>query len=197
MKQRRALSFLLALAAAACGSTNPSSPYAKIVDTYRARGTVSFVYDKAAVLVLNGGPDLRRTIEAQVAASAGNPKLFAAHSVLTIDDMRSAAAMRRKLLDQKFDGLLVMRVVRPNEVNPGETIPGETFSSYASSVDEGAPPFGEGKLLLETSVYRLESEKLLWRALVEADSTEGAQAMVRHAVNVMRGDLQRTGLIHE
>ena len=195
MKHRRALCFFFAFAAA-CGSSSPSSPHAKIVDSYRARGTVSFVYDKAAVLVLNGGPDLRRTLEAQVAAAAGNPKLFAAHSVLSTDDMRSAATMRQKLLEQKFDGLLVLRAIRETEVNPIESVAGESFSSYASSVPPGEDAFGAGKMLLETSVYNLTSEKLIWRAVVEADSTEGAQAMVRHAVNVMRHDLERTGLIH-
>src|SRR5262249_48393922 len=58
---------VLALLAVGCASSG-----ARLVDAYRAPGTVSFVFNKVAVIALNGGPEQRAMIEDEIVR--GRPK---------------------------------------------------------------------------------------------------------------------------
>ena len=175
-----------------------ASSGARLLETWRAPGTMSFVFERSAVLVLNGGPERRATLEAEI-VSAGNPsRLVAASNVLRPEELRSLPSVRQKLMEQGFDGILVMRLVRATEINPGESSQGESFTTYAGSVAPDDPPFGEGKLRIETSVYRLADEGLVWRAMVESDtSSNDPRIVVREAVSVMKDHLRGTGLVHD
>jgi hypothetical protein len=106
------------------------------------------VFQKIAVLALNGGPDMRKQIEQQLADET-HGKLVPASSVLGSGDMRSVPAMRKKLIDQGFDGVVTMRLIRGGEINPSQSIQGQSLTSYAESVPPGEPTFGAGKSSLK------------------------------------------------
>jgi len=181
----------LALALGACSTSN-----AHLVDAYRAPGTVSFVFNRVAVIVLNGSHDLRSSLEDEVVKTAGGTRLVASHTVLSEADARSAEAVRQALLDKKFDGAVTMRIIRPDEVNPAESSRGESFMTYAESAAlSGEPAFG-GKVLIETTIYRLEDSKLVWRGIVENPKTTDAHATVRETVHALADHMRDTGLIH-
>jgi hypothetical protein len=184
---------LLAIAALCACASSGTSGSAKLIDVWRAPGTVSFVFNKIAVLALNGGPDVRAQVEGLVAAR--DPRLTAASSVLGKEDMRGIEAIKRKLLAANFDGVIVMRLIREGEINPHASKPGESISSYANSVSPGEVPFG-GKLQIETTVYRVEDEGMIWKATVESDTSADRQTAIRDAVQVMSDHLRETGIIH-
>jgi hypothetical protein len=174
-----------------------SSSSAKLLDAYRAPGTVSIVFEKIAVLVLNGDRDLRSSLEAQVVASAKQRnRLFAAHAALGTD-MPSVEVIKQKLAEQNFDGVIALRMIRATEVNTSASDPGVTFSSYASSVPPGEAPFGEGRVRVEASIYRLSDEHLVWRGIVEASGSNSPSELVADAVLVIRDELRDTGLVHD
>jgi len=166
---------------------------AKILNSYRAPGTVSFVFQKVAVVVLNGSRDQRAALEDEVVKE--RPRLVAAHTVLAPEDMRSVAVAKQRLLADKFDGVVTMRLIRATEVNP-ETVTGESFSSYAESVGNSEAPFGDNMVRIETNIYELPGEKLIWAAIVEAPRSQNPKDTVRAAVDVMLDELRSTGLVH-
>jgi hypothetical protein len=178
------------LALVACASGAP------IIDSYRAPGTVSIVFNKVAVLVLNGGPERRAALEDQIVSSSNGSRLVAAHTLLTTEDQRSAASVGRKLLAEHCDGAATLRLIRPEEVNPAASDPGVSFSSYASSVSPEEPVFG-GKILVEASFYDLSDEKLVWRGIVECQHTTDPASVAREAVDAIRKELRGTGLVHD
>ena len=187
---RRIASTLCALTLAACATSGT-----RLVDSYRAPGTVSIVLNRAAMLVMNGGPDVRASLEDEIVAGGNRARLIPAHTVLGPDDMRSVDAVRQKLLDQKFDGLVVLRVVRSTEIDPHASM-GDSITTYAESAPPGEQAFG-GKALLEASIYELSDEKLIWTGLVETEPSKDAKAVVRAAAKVVREQLRDTGLLHD
>ena len=98
-----------------------------VIDSYRAPGTVSFTFERGVVIVLNGGPERRAMLEDEVVRIARRSRLIPAHTVLTGAGMSSTDAARQSLLDQKFDGIVVMRLLRPNEIDASASSPGEWF----------------------------------------------------------------------
>ena len=172
-----------------------SSSSANLVDTYRAPGTVSFTFDRVAVIVLNGSHDMRSSLEDEVVKTAGGHRLVASHTVLNESDQRSYDAVRQALLAKKFDGAATMRLIRPDEIDPYASSPGEGFTTFAQSVPAGEVPFG-GNVIIETSVYRLEDEKLVWRGLVEAPKGD-PKFTIRETVRALADHMRDTGLIHD
>jgi len=160
-----------------------------------APGTVSFVFNKTAVIVLNGGPDLRRQLEQQIQTDTHN-RVIAASSILGEGDMRSIEAFKSKLLAEKFDGVIVLRMVRATEVNDAATVPGESFTNYANSVGQDEPAFG-GNHRVDARVFNVADEKLIWRATLDAHSSLDAPSMVSEIVKVLRDTLRDTGLVHD
>ena len=177
-----------ALLAAGCASNG-----AHVINTWRAPGTVSFVFSKVAVIVLNGSRDQRAVVEDELVKD--RPRLVAGHTVLTPADMRSVAVAKKVLLADKFDGVVTLRVIRATEVNPA-SVTGESFSSYAESVGVGEAPFGAGKIHIETNVYQIADEKLIWSAIVEADSSKDPKTIARAAADALLDELRSTGLVH-
>lgn len=186
-------SLVLVLLLTGCSS---SAPQARVVDFYRAPGTLSFAFERGVVLVLNGGPELRAQLENAVIAQSGRMRLVAASSVLQDGDMRGIETLRGRLLDQGYDGLLTMRVLRDTEVNPSQSEAGETFTTYAGSVPPGEDAFG-GMALIEAKIFRVSDEALVWRAVAECPNSGDPQAVVAEAVRVMMDELRRTGLVHD
>ena len=178
-----------ALIAAGC-----SSGGTRILNTYRAPGTVSFVFSKVAVIALNGSRDQRAAVEDELVKD--RPRLVAAHTVLAPADMRSVATAKKVLLADKFDGVVTMRVIRATEVNPEKLNPGETLSSYAESAGDSEAPFGQGKIRIETNVYQLADEKLIWSAIVETNQSNDPKAVARAAADALLDELRSTGLVH-
>ena len=148
------------------------------------------------MIVLNGSHDLRSSLEDEVVKTAGGTRLVASHTVLSEADARSAEAVRQALLDKKFDGAVTMRIIRPDEIDPSRSSQGESFITYAESADPGQPAFG-GKVLIETTIYRLEDSKLVWRGIVENPKTSDAHATIRDTVHALAGHFRDTGLIHD
>ncbi len=188
------LSVCCALAAVWTGGCASSS--ARLIDSYRAPGTVSLVFERVAVFVMNGGPELRGTLEDDIVRGSGSPRLIAAHSVLAGDEMRSVSTIRRTLLDKKFDGIVTLRLLRPDEIDPASTYAGESFSTYAGSVSPGEPAFGKGNIRIETSFYDLADEKLVWRGIVESNQNDPHE-IARGVVYVIGSRLRQTGLVHD
>ena len=178
----------VSIVAAGCSSG------ARIMSTYRAPGTVSFVFSKVAVIVLNGSRDQRAVLEDEVVKD--RPRLIAGHTVLAPEDMRSVAVAKQKLLADKFDGVVTMRLIRATEVNPDTLHPGESFSSYSESAGSDEAPFGQNMVRIETNIYQLPDEKLIWSAIVEAPRAKDPKDTVRAAVDAMLDELRATGLVH-
>ena len=178
----------LTIVAAGCSSG------ARILNSYRAPGTVSFVFTKVVVIVLNGSRDQRAALEDEVVKE--RPRLVAAHTVLAPEDMRSVAVAKQKLLADKFDGVVTMRLIRATEVNPETLARGESFSSYAESSATPETPFGPNMVRIETNIYELPDEKLIWSATVEAPRSKEPRDTVRAAVDAMLDELRATGLVH-
>jgi hypothetical protein len=183
--------FAVVLLVARCSSSG-----AQVVDAYRAPGTVSFTFNRVAVIVLNGSHDLRSSLEDEVVKTAGGNRLVASHTVLGENDIRSYQTVRQALLSKQFDGAATMRLVRADEIDEHASTPGEGFSTYAESVPAGEAAFG-GKVVVETSVYRLSDEQLVWRGVVAADKSATQQGTMREVVKALANHMRDTGLIHD
>lgn len=183
---------VLVVLLAACGSSSNQN----LIESYRAPGTLSFVFDRVAVIALNGGPEVRQIAEDTAVKQGRAGRLVAAHTVLSGEAMRSYENARQSLVEQGFDGALTLRVVRAEEINPGETRPG-SFSSYAGSVPPGEAAFGEGRMRIEANVFRLADGALIWHGIAECKESRDPEVIVKEAAGIIAGEMRRTGLIHD
>jgi hypothetical protein len=173
-----------------------SSSGAHVVDAYRAPGTVSFTFNRIAVIVLNGSHDLRSSLEDEVVKAGGGQRLVASHTVLGESDMRSYQTVLQALLSKQIDGAVTMRLIRADEIDPYGSTQGESFTTYAQSVPAGEVPFA-GKVVVETNIYRLSDEKVIWRGVVASDKGADPQATMREVVHALANHMHETGLIHD
>ena len=186
----KVLSAIAILFLTACASS--SGP--EILETYRAPGTLQINFKKVAVLVQNGGPDLRRRIESQVAAYSQRTPIIPASDILGDGDMRSVSSIREKLMADSFDGVISMRLVRGGEVAPSHSRT-NTVMSNDDAAGEGNQAFG-GKLRIETEVYSLQDAKLIWSAIVESKYDGGDRMKaVREIVEAMERELRKNDLL--
>jgi len=197
----RALIFGAALCLSACGSTTFTSTW-KAPDAQR----VDPVGKSVAALVISSDKTRQRDAEVYLSndLTSRGARGVPAHQLIGYGHPDVEYA-RAKFKEAGVEGVVVMRVVGHDQrviVDPGGfsgTAYG-SFGSYYSSYGVGVS-YSTGsvqtdtEVTVETLVYSLTQDKLLWAGTSRTSNPEGVQSLINEVADAVSSQMSKQGLI--
>jgi hypothetical protein len=193
-----------ALAAVALFSLNACST-AEVKDVWKAPALTNINFKKVLVIASVKDGAARRVAEDAIAAALPNAEAVPSYAFITDGDIKDAAKISAALKAANFDGIIVMRMVSERtEVNAYSTggYPGYygSFGGYYGRYGYGTVGMGttvttDRIISIETNIYELASEKLIWSGAVESTSPGNIKQMVDDTVGAVRQYMLKQKLI--
>ena len=190
-----------ALCLSACGSTTFTS-------TWRAPEAqrVDPVGKKIAALVIYGDKKRRRDAEVYLSHELilRGAHGVAAYTLIGLDEPKVDYA-RERFKEADVEGVVVMRLIGHDQrviVDPGGfsgTAYG-SFGSYYSSYGVGVS-YSSGSVqtdtvvTIETLIYSLKQDKLLWAGTSRTSNPEGLQSLITEVADAVASEVARQGLV--
>lgn len=157
-------------------------------------------FRKTVVAFATTDESLRRTVEDRLAAKVPN-SVQSYRIEPSSGKGADSAKIRRRFADQGFDGALIMRVA---DVDPGFTYSTGTYwypSRYGFGYTWGsawgypydpAYYYGDRIVALETQVYNLHNDKLVWAGRSETTNPKSVakltDSVIKHVLKALRND---------
>ncbi|MCH9646588.1 MAG: hypothetical protein K0U98_00030 [Deltaproteobacteria bacterium] len=163
--------------------------------------------EKVAAFLISDDEDARRSAEEVLASelTARGAEGIAGHTLLTAEDGKDKAVAQAKLEKAGVQAVVTMRVV-----NEAQTI-SSTPATWHQSSDYG--DFGRSwtrgwgsvydpgharpttVVQVETMIYSLESNGLIWAGLSETTDPKGADALVKELSEAVDDAIKKSGLL--
>jgi hypothetical protein len=197
----RKLIFSAALCLSACGSTT-------FISTWKAPDAPRVDPAGKSIAALVIAPDKKQRRDAEVylthELTIRGAHGVAAYTLIGLDypDLEYA---RARFKEAGVDGVVIMRLVGHDQhviVDPGGfsgSVYG-SFGSYYSSYGVGIS-YSTGsvqtdtEVTIETLIYSLTHDKLLWAGTSRTSNPEGVQGLVTEVANAVAGEVRKQGLI--
>jgi hypothetical protein len=182
----------VALSAGGCASTEMTSSWTDPSAKGRMLSSI-------AVVCLTSDPGLRRMGEDNVASRLTGAQAVPSYRVLGDTDLRDRNAVKKKLNDQGFQGVLVMRVTRVNEQVTAVGGPYGTFDGYYDYA--GAAAFDPAYLQTDTVVhvvsnlYSLQDNKLIWSGVSQTFDPASVQSFIDDVGKAVAKSMQKERLV--
>jgi hypothetical protein len=184
---------------AACGGGSSAT----VKDTWVAPGVTTLDFEKVAVVMVDKDESTTRIAEDAMVKRFRERGIQAVPSyqlAIAPDAMQDAGAVTQALRDQGFDGVLVMRIVGTRAEST--YVPGSYpdyyygFGPYYSGA-WGSPGYVDTDTYttLETNLYSLETDQLVWAAQSEAVDVENVKELVEQVASAAGKKLQEQGLM--
>lgn len=190
---RRIQALCLAVLLASCSST-------ALVTRWHDPAATNVQFSKVLVLCLTKDQDVRRSAEGQLCEQISSVACKPAHFAIP-DSMLTNKDEAKALLEKEgFDGAVVVRVIDVREevtsVPPsyGPTFWGDYGRSWEASYYPGYYR-ADQILRLETSVYSIARDKLLWVGTTDTINHHSLSKTVGELVEAVRDQLKRDKLI--
>jgi hypothetical protein len=194
-----------ALGLAACASTRFSSTW-KAPDA----GPLNFRGQKVAALVITPNESTRLGAEGVLARelTARGVQGIPAYNLLPPNESRDKEKAKALFTTAGIAGVVVMRAAgQQKEVSYS---PGYWSAPYYGSFWGGGGYYGYGWgavydpgylrtdtiVNVETLIYDLRSDKLVWAGMSESTNPERVDALVKELVAAAAGELKKQGLVH-
>ena len=198
----RTLIFGAALCLSACGSTTFISTW-KAPDAPRVDPTGKSI----AALVIARDKKQRRDAEVYLTheLTIRGAHGVAAYTLIGLEDYPDLDYARARFKQAGVDGVVIMRLVGHDQrviVDPGGfsgSVYG-SFGSYYSSYGVGIS-YSTGsvqtdtEVTIETLIYSLTHDKLLWAGTSRTSNPEGVQGLVTEVANAVAGEVAKQGLV--
>ena len=177
----------------------------QLAATWRDPGTQRLAFHKPITVFVTKGETLRRTMEDKLAARF--PNATPAYRVISsTDDGDNGMAIRQQLASAGYDGAIIMRVVRVDEVPnyvPGTYWGGapyySNFGGYWSNAWGYAydPGYYTEDIIvsIETEIFSLTKDKLLWSARSETTNPRSINKLENSVIKHVFHALEKDGLI--
>ena len=189
------LAIIASLACASCSST-------RVVTQWQAPSVERLTFTKILALALAPEESLRRTAEADLCNQVTSVTCKPAYLVIPDSEMGDVDRMKALVQRAGFDGALVFRVVSADEkvtyVPPtyGPTFWG--YYGYARPMAASPGYYRTDKVVrVETSIYSLREDRLLWVATTETMNPSSVNSLVEDVAKAVRRELERAKLIPE
>ena len=187
----RRLALLLSLAACSYSST-------QVTDVYRDPAASKFNFQRVAAIALTENSEMRRKIEDAMVRQLG-AKGVASYTLLTTEDEKNAAAVRDKLRSLGIDGAVTMSLLsmgdEPIDVRGDVPDSYKAFSGYYGSTSHGGAAAWASVARIETQVFSVTEDKLLWSAATKTFDPSQAEELVGTVARAVADELRKTGLI--
>jgi hypothetical protein len=197
----RGLICCAALWLSACSNTTFTS-------TWKAPGAqrVDPTGKSIAALVIYSDKKRRRDAEVYLAyeLTVRGARGVAAYTLLGLDGYPSVDYARARFKEAGVEGVVIMRLVAHDQtviVDPGGfsgsayTSFGSYYSSYGMSVSYSTGSVQtDTQVTIETLIYSLTQDKLLWAGTSRTSNPEGLQSLIAEVAHAVSGEVAKQGL---
>jgi hypothetical protein len=193
---RRALAAWAALVglgiAAGCAST-------KMTSTWTDPAAKGSELSKVAVIAMAKDEGLRRMAEDEVSQEIKGAHVVPSYQVLGDTDLQDKEAVKAKLREGGFDGVLVMRMTGKSEqVVAVDAGPYATFDGYYDwAYDATYGPYVETETVVRmvSNLYSLDQNKLIWSGSSETFDPSSAKDLVDDVSRQVAKELEKDRLV--
>lgn len=200
MNQRKAVTLL---AAVACGLAANASAGTKLVSSFREPTTGPLKFGKVLVLVIAPHESQMQFGEAVLIGLMKRTQGVSAHAVMPKDDASDEQKMRAFMAKEAFDGAVTMRLMAAGQqttAQAGIYMPAPTgFWSYYSYAWPLVTDIGyvhtERLFHMETQVYSMKDDKLVWGGITKTTDPKDARQLVEQVAQAVAKDLRKQRLI--
>jgi hypothetical protein len=165
-------------------------------------------YDKVLVVFMTDRESTRRAAEGAMVNRVGNAEAVASFTLFTTEQVRNAEgnenAIRQRLRSEGIDAAIVMRLVDEKEqlnYSAGMTYPTPYRGFYGFYGYGWGMAYSPGYMSsstivsVETSVYDLDADKLVYSGLTETVDPSEVARLVNDIADAVTNDLRSKGLI--
>jgi hypothetical protein len=193
---RRAFAAWAALAglgiAAGCAST-------KMTSTWTDPAAKGSELSKVAVIAMAKDEGLRRMAEDEVAQEIKGAQVVPSYQVLGDTDLQDKEAVKAKLREEGFDGVLVMRMAGASErvvaVDAGPYATFDGYYSWAYGATYGPYVETETVVRMVSNLYSVEQNKLVWSGTSETFDPSSAKDLVDDVSRQVAKELEKDRLV--
>jgi hypothetical protein len=180
----------LTLAVAGCATTDMTSTW---TDPSAKGASLS----KVAIIAFARDPGLRRMAEDAAAQQLVGAQAVPSYQVLGDTDLKDREAVKAKLRDQGFQGVLLMRMAGVTErVDPATY---GTFDGYygwaAGAVYDPAYLQTETVVHVVSDLYSLPNDKLIWSGVSQTFNPASAQEFMTSVSKAVAKSIQKDRLV--
>ena len=164
---------------------------------------VSFEGRKVLALMISPDPGVRQEAEAELVSQMTRVQGVAAHTIFSEDELRDADHTRRKIIGDAFDNVVTMRLVGSEQVRswqPG-LYPSYYYSPWGYYGHAWPLAYDPGYLRtdtvvrVETNLYSVSEEKLLWSSLSESFNPKDTRTLVDNVARGVAKEMRRRGFL--
>ena len=190
----RGLAFTTALVAlTACAST-------RFTETWRNPNIAPEHFRKVVAMAVVGPATLRRVAEDEIVRTLPAGEAIPSYQVLSDAEIRDPAQALAHLRGAGFDGAITMRVL--SDQDKVRYVPGTTFPDFPTFLGYAWPPVydpgyyvTDREVQVETNVYALPSQQLIWSGVSRTQNPANFGAMAREVAKGVRGRLESQGIL--
>lgn len=190
MRQR--LGFLICLAGAALALPS-CGPATQLVETWKEPTVTNLHFEKVLAVVMLKQPDMRKTVEDNLAFRIRGA--VPSYTLLSIEELFDVATAKPKVASQGFDGVVVIQLADVDHqlgYHPGTSNSFWGYEWYA--VDQGSLA-EEVTLFVETRVFDLKKDKLVWRGRTKSVNPQSATIVLHDLATEIAREMKRQGLL--
>jgi nitrogen regulatory protein PII len=180
----------MAIASAGCATTDMTS-------TWTDPSAKGAALSKVAVICVSKDDGLRRMAEDTAASQLQGAQAVPSYRVLGDTDPKNKEAVKAKLKEQGFQGVLVMRVAGVSEqVNPIDYDTFDGYYGYAAGVAYD-PGFVQTDTVVHvvSKLYSLRDNKLIWSGVSQTFDPASASSFMTDVSKAVAKSIQKDRLV--
>ena len=175
----------------------------RIVQKWLSPDVAKYQFDHVLTICVIKDPTTRQLVEDAMAARARKGNAFPSYSILQGAELRDKEQAKRKILQMGFDGAVVMRPLgvedRVHYVQ-GSYPPyyGSFWGYYGYAWPSLYVPdyvYTDKVVQVETMIFSIKDDKLLWTTLSETTNPESARDVVLGIAKAIGKEAKKRGLV--
>jgi hypothetical protein len=176
----------------------------KVIHSWADPDASGYSFSKPIAVAVFKDKQLRKTTEDAIVSNVKKVKAYPSYQVLKEEELEDAEGAKKILLAEGYDGAIVMRLVWiENKMDfVAASYPNYYYSywSYYSTSWSGAvysPAYiREDRIIqIETTLFSITDNKLLWVGISESKNPESVSGLVDEIAEVIGKELRKRGII--
>jgi hypothetical protein len=175
----------------------------RVTQRWVAPDVANYQFNHILTICVIKDDEVRRAVEDSMAAQARKGNALPSYNILEETELHDKERAKEKILAMGFDGAVVMRPLRVEDrVNyvPGSYPPyyGSFWGYYGWAWPTLYAPdyvYTDKIVQVETTIYSIKADKLLWISLSESTNPESARDVVVGIVKVIYKEARKRGLV--
>jgi hypothetical protein len=175
----------------------------RVIQRWVSPDVAKYQFDHVLTICIIKDETTRQLVEDAMAARARKGNAFPSYNILQEAELRDKEQAKRKILQMGFDGAVIMRPLRVEDrVNyvPGSYPPyyGSFWGYYGwawPNLYTADYVYTDKIVQVETTIFSIKDDKLLWTTLSETTNPESARDVVLGVAKAIGKEARKRGLI--